>query len=148
LTDYLATDMELDDVIQSTAVKNLFILPSGLPRSEPVNILKSRRMLDAITELRLLYDIVLFDSPPILGVSDASIIASEVDQTVIVIQPRRFPRAMVARVKQTILAAGGTVLGVVLNNVDVKHDQNYGYYTSYYDYYHPPRKESRGQPSP
>jgi len=145
LTNYLTTDIELGQVIQSTAVENLFILPSGLPRSEPVNILKSRRMLDAIEELNLCYDIVLFDSPPILGVSDASVIASEVDQTIIVVQHRRFPRAMLARVKQTILAAHGTILGVVLNNVDVKHDQNYGYYTGYYGYYRPqPRsKESR-----
>jgi hypothetical protein len=52
---------------------------------------------------------------------------------------------MLARVKQAILAARGTILGVVLNNVDVKHDQNYGYYTGYYGYYQPqPRsKESR-----
>ena len=83
------------------------------------------------------YDIIFFDSPPILGVSDASVIASEVDQTVIVVQHRRFPRAMLTRVKQAILGVGGTVLGVVLNNVDLKHDQNYYYYTNYYGYYQP-----------
>jgi Mrp family chromosome partitioning ATPase len=70
-----------------------------------------------------------------LGVSDASVIASEVDQTIIVVQHRRFPRAMLTRVKQAIIGVGGTVLGVVLNNVDLKHDQNYYYYTSYYGYY-------------
>jgi Mrp family chromosome partitioning ATPase len=85
---------------------------------------------------------VFFDSPPILGVSDASVIASEVDQTVIVVQHRRFPRAMLTRVKQAILGVGGTVLGVVLNNVDLKHDQNYYYYTSYYGYYQPRGKET------
>ena len=69
--------------------------------------------------------------------SDASVIASEVDQTVIVVQHRRFPRAMLTRVKQAILGVGGTVLGVVLNNVDLKHDQNYYYYTNYYGYYSP-----------
>jgi Mrp family chromosome partitioning ATPase len=58
-----------------------------------------------------------------------------VDQTIIVVQHRRFPRAMLTRVKQAIVAVGGTVLGVVLNNVDLKHDQNYYYYTSYYGYY-------------
>jgi Mrp family chromosome partitioning ATPase len=75
-------------------------------------------------------------------VSDASVIASEVDQTVIVVQHRRFPRAMLARVKQAILGVGGTVLGVVLNNVDLKHDQNYYYYTNYYGYYTPQGKET------
>jgi len=94
-------------------------------------------MADTIAQLKKQYDIVLFDSPPILGVSDASVIASEVDHTIIVVQHRRFPRTMVARVKQSVLGAGGTVLGVVLNNVDIRHDQNYYYYTSYYNYYHP-----------
>ncbi len=78
---------------------------------------------------------ILFDSPPMLGVSDASVLASEVDQTIIIVQHRRFPRAMLTRVKQAIIGVGGSVLGVVLNNVDLKHDQNYYYYTSYYGYY-------------
>jgi hypothetical protein len=61
---------------------------------------------------------------------------------VIIVQHRRFPRAMLTRVKQAILGVGGTVLGVVLNNVDLKHDQNYYYYTNYYGYYTPRGKET------
>jgi Mrp family chromosome partitioning ATPase len=105
--------------------------------SDAVGILNSQRMSDTIAELKKRYDILFFDSPPILGVSDASVIASEVDQTVIVVEHRRFPRAMLSRVKQAILGVGGTLLGVVLNNVDLKHDQNYYYYTNYYGYYSP-----------
>jgi len=142
LTNYLTTDMELDQAILPTAVENLSILPSGILPSDAVGILNSQRMSDMIAELKTRYDIVFFDSPPILGVSDASVIASEVDQTVIVVQHRRFPRAMLTRVKQAILGVGGTVLGVVLNNVDLKHDQNYYYYTNYYGYYHPRNKET------
>jgi len=96
-----------------------------------------------IGELKLHYDIIFFDSPPMLGVSDASVLASEVDQTIIVVQHRRFPRNMLTRVKQAILGVGGTVLGVVLNNVDLKHDQNYYYYTNYYGYYQTRDKDSR-----
>jgi len=101
-----------------------------------------------IAELKLRYDIILFDSPPMLGVSDASVLASEVDQTVIIVQHRRFPRAMLTRVKQAILSVGGTVLGVVLNNVDLKHDQNYYYYTNYYGYYQPGGKTGRSRTAP
>src|SRR5207302_3281393 len=137
LTNYLTTDMELDQAILPTSVENLSILPSGILPSDAVGILNSQRMSDTIAELKTRYDIVFFDSPPILGVSDASVIASEVDQTVILVQHRRFPRAMLTRVKQAILGVGGTVLGVVLNNVDLKHDQNYYYYTNYYGYYQP-----------
>src|SRR5256714_6684183 len=137
LTNYLTTDLELEEAILPTSVENLSIVPSGILPSDAVGILNSQRMSDTIAELKNRYDIVFFDSPPILGVSDASVIASEVDQTVIVVQHRRFPRAMLTRVKQAILGVGGTVLGVVLNNVDLKHDQNYYYYTNYYGYYSP-----------
>jgi polysaccharide biosynthesis transport protein len=135
LTNYLTTDIDLEQVIFPTTIENLSILPSGLLPSDAVGILNSQRMSDTIAELKTRYDIVFFDCPPILGVSDASVVASEVDQTVIVVEHRRFPRAMLTRVKQAILGVGGTVLGVVLNNVDLKHDQNYYYYTNYYGYY-------------
>jgi capsular exopolysaccharide synthesis family protein len=143
LTNYLTTDMDLDQAILPTGIENLSILPSGILPSDAVGILNSQRMSDTIAELKMRYDIVFFDSPPILGVSDASVIASEVDQTVIVVQHRRFPRAMLTRVKQAILGVGGTVLGVVLNNVDLKHDQNYYYYTNYYGYYTPQKETTR-----
>jgi capsular exopolysaccharide synthesis family protein len=149
LTNYLTTDMQLEEVIVPTTVQNLWVLPSGVLPSDAVGILNSQRMSEMIAELKLRYDIVFFDSPPMLGVSDASVIASEVDQTIIVVQHRRFPRAMLTRVKQAILGVGGTLLGVVLNNVDLKHDQNYYYYTNYYGYYKPDEMPGRrGKRSP
>ncbi len=143
LTNYLTTEIPLTDVILPTSVENLSLLPSGVLPSDAVGILNSQRMSDLIAELKTRYDIVFLDSPPMLGVSDASVLASEVDQTIIVVQHRRFPRAMLTRVKQAILGVGGSVLGVVLNNVDLKHDQNYYYYTNYYDYYQPRDKAAR-----
>ena len=143
LTNYLTTEMDLHEVIFPTTVENLSILPSGILPSDAVGILNSQRMSDLIAELKQRYDIVFFDSPPMLGVSDASVLASEVDQTIIVVQHRRFPRAMLIRVKQAVIGVGGSVLGVVLNNVDLKHDQNYYYYTNYYGYYQPRDKDSK-----
>jgi succinoglycan biosynthesis transport protein ExoP len=144
LTNYLTTEMDLSEVILPTSVDNLSVMPSGVLPSDAVGILNSQRMSDMIAELKLRYDLIFFDSPPMLGVSDASVIASEVDQTIIVVQHRRFPRAMLTRVKQAILGVSGTVLGVVLNNVDLKHDQNYSYYTNYYGYY--PTREKAPRP--
>ena len=74
--------------------------------------------------------------------SDGSVLSSEVDQSIIIVQHRRFPKAMLKRVKQSVVNVGGTVLGVVLNNVDLRHDPNYYYYTSYYHYYTPRGKEA------
>ena len=135
LTNYLTTNIALEDVIVPTMVENLSLMPSGILPSDAVGILNSQRMSDMIAELKTRYDIIFFDSPPILGVSDGAVLASEVDQSIIIVQHRRFPRAMLVRVKQAIQNVGGTVLGVVLNNVDLRHDPNYAYYTSYYEYY-------------
>lgn len=145
LTNYLTTDIELEEVIVPTGIDNLYLLPSGVLPSDAVGILNSQRMSDMITDLKERFDIVFFDSPPILGVSDASVLSSEVDLTVIVVQHRRFPRSMLQRVKAAVDNVGGTLLGVVLNNVDTKHDQGYEYYTSYYKYYYsgPSRRDDK-----
>jgi capsular exopolysaccharide synthesis family protein len=136
LTDYLTKDVELEEVVLQTKVDNLFLLPSGRIPADAVGILNSQRMVEFIEEVKTRFDIIFFDSPTILGVSDASVLSSAIDLTIIVVQHRRFPRAMLQRVKQAILNVGGNILGVVLNNVDVRHDQHYEYYTSYYNYYY------------
>jgi Mrp family chromosome partitioning ATPase len=71
-----------------------------------------------------------------MGVSDASVLASEVDMTLQVIQYRRYPQPMTLRAKQMIEKVGGQLLGVVLNNINMAQDENYYYYSGYYyDYY-------------
>jgi capsular exopolysaccharide synthesis family protein len=136
LSDYLTKNYELEDVVKQSKIDNLYFLPSGLLPSDAVGILNSQRMLDMIQDAKSRFDIVFFDSPPILGVSDASVLSSEVDLTIIVVQHRRFPKSMLQRVKLAVDNVGGKTLGVVLNNVDIRHDQSYEYYTSYYNYYH------------
>lgn len=136
LSDYLTSDIALEEVVSHTSVENLYLMTAGGFASDAAGILNSQRMMDLIEEVKHRFDIVFFDSPPILGVSDASVLSSSVDLTMIVVQHRRFPRAMLLRVKQAIENVGGTILGVVLNNVDVRHDQHYQYYTSYYNYYY------------
>jgi succinoglycan biosynthesis transport protein ExoP len=144
LSDFLTTDVDLEDVVQATDIPNLFLLPSGKLPYDAVGVLNSQRMMDLIAQVRSRFDIVFFDSPPILGVSDASVLVRALDLTIIVVQHRRFPRAMLQRVKQAVLNVGGNILGVVLNNVDVRHDQYYEYYTNYYNYYYAPRNTPEG----
>jgi len=142
LTDFLTTDIDLEEVVQTTGHSNLFLMASGKLPFDAVGVLNSQRMIDLIDQVKNRFDIVLFDSPPILGVSDASVLVRALDLTIIVVQHRRFPRAMLQRVKQAVLNVGGNILGVVLNNVDVRHDQYYEYYTNYYNYYYTPRNGS------
>jgi Mrp family chromosome partitioning ATPase len=96
-------------------------------------------MKQFISQVRGEYDMIFFDSPPILGVSDGSVLASVVDMVVIVVQHRRFPRNMLQRVKHAVTQVGGATAGVVLNNVDTRHDEGYSYYNAYQDYYAPKR---------
>jgi polysaccharide biosynthesis transport protein len=93
-------------------------------------------MKELIQEVKRRYDYVFFDSPPIMGVSDASILASQVDMVLQVIQYRRYPQPMTIRAKQMVEKIGGNLLGVILNNINLAQDENYYYYSGYYyDYY-------------
>jgi capsular exopolysaccharide synthesis family protein len=145
LTNYLTTDLMLEDVILQTPVDNLYFMPSGILPVDAAGILNSRRMSELIQDVKQRFDLIFVDSPPILGVSDASVLVSEVDLTIIIVQHRKLPRNMLLRVKQAIESVGGNILGVVLNNVDVRSDSQYQYYTSYYTYYAP--SEAQGPPA-
>ncbi len=135
LTDYLSKGVGIEDLIQTTKVDGLSIVTSGKLPPGAIAMLNSRKMTDLIAELREKFDMVLVDAPPILGVSDSSVIVRSVDMTALVIQHRRFPRAMLARVKHAVINAGGNLLGAVLNNVDIRMDQYYQYQTNYYAYH-------------
>jgi len=136
LTNYLLKQNKLEEVIQTTPVNSLDFLPSGKLPSSSIGILNSSAMKDFIVEAKSRYDFVFFDSPPIMGVSDASILASEVDMAVLVVQYRKYPQQMTIRAKQMVEKVGGRLLGVVLNNINISQDSYYYYYSGYYyDYY-------------
>jgi succinoglycan biosynthesis transport protein ExoP len=136
LTNFLLKQNTLEEVIQTTPLATLDFLPSGKMPSSSMGVLSSSQMKELIRELKRRYDWVFFDSPPIMGVSDASILASEVDMVLQVIQYRRYPQPMTIRAKQMIEKVGGNLLGIVLNNINMASDENYYYYSGYYyDYY-------------
>jgi capsular exopolysaccharide synthesis family protein len=136
LTNYLMKQNSLEEVIQTTPLPTLDFMPSGKLPSSSLGVLNSAQMKELIRDLKRRYDFVFFDSPPIMGVSDASILASEVDMSLQVIQYRRYPQPMTIRAKQMIEKVGGNLLGIVLNNINMSSDENYYYYSGYYyDYY-------------
>jgi capsular exopolysaccharide synthesis family protein len=136
LTNYLLRQNTLEEVIQTSPIPTLDFLPSGKLPSSSLGILNSPQMKAFIAEAKKRYEFVFFDSPPIMGVSDASVLASEVDLALLVIQYRKYPQAMTLRAKQMVEKVGGTMLGVVLNNINISQDSYYYYYSGYYyDYY-------------
>ncbi len=145
LTNVLMRDVPIEEAIKTTSVPNLHFLPSGkLPRTS-VGMLNSERMRELIKTLKARYDLVLFDSPPIVGVSDASVLASEVDAALLVVQYRKYPKLISARAKQMIENVGGRVVGVVLNNINIMRDDYYYYYHTYYYHYYRPEDSDRSE---
>jgi polysaccharide biosynthesis transport protein len=138
LTNYLLKQNNtIAEIVQTTSVPNLDFMASGKLPNSSMGILGSAQMKDMIAELKKRYDYIFFDSPPILGVSDASILASEVDIVMQVIQYRRYPQPMTVRAKQMIEKVGGNMVGIVLNNINMSQDEGYYYYSGYYhDYYY------------
>ncbi len=145
LTNVLMRDVPIEETIKPVAnVPNLHFLPSGkLPRSS-VGVLNPQRVRELIKNLKTRYDFIFFDSPPLVGVSDASILASEVDGVLFVVQYRKYPRLISSRAKRMIENVGGKIVGVVLNNINIMRDDYYYYYHSYYSsaYYRPEENKS------
>ncbi|HET7537144.1 MAG TPA: hypothetical protein VFJ90_11850, partial [Candidatus Didemnitutus sp.] len=100
-----------------------------------LSLLYANKIRELVGEFKKRYDKILFDSPPIIGVSDASVLASIADGTVMLIQHRRNPASMVLRAKQIIDGLKAVVIGVVLNQVPSGTGEDYGYYTANYSYY-------------
>ena len=152
LTNYLLKQNTLAEIVQTTPVPGLDFMASGKLPNSSMGILGSAQMKEMISELKQRYDFILFDSPPILGVSDASILASEVDLVMQVIQYRRYPQPMTIRAKQMIEKVGGNLVGIVLNNINMSQDEGYYYYSGYYhDYYYsrnPDEQEAETKAAP
>jgi len=151
LTNYLLKQNTVAEIVQTTQVPNLDFMASGKLPNSSMGILGSAQMKQMIAELKQRYDYIFFDSPPILGVSDASILASEVDLVMQVIQYRRYPQPMTIRAKQMIEKVGGNFVGIVLNNINMSQDEGYYYYSGYYhDYYYsrnPAEQEAETKPT-
>ena len=137
LTNVLLRDVPVEEAIKATSVPNLHFLPSGrLPRTS-LGVLDPKRIGELITSLKSKYDVVLIDTPPLVGISDSSIIAKETDGAILVVQYRKYPRDMLIKARKMMETLGVKTVGVVLNNINIMRDDYYYYYHSYYsDYYH------------
>lgn len=145
LADYLADGKSLSDVIFRTSNPSLYLLPAGRKTADPSGLITSQRMDQLISEVTKRFDVVLIDTPPLLGVSDTSLLVNRADASLFVLQPRKMPLSALVRAKNVLLSAGGRVMGLVLNNVDINNDSQYQYYTTYYSYY---AQEDRGNEKP
>ncbi|MEA2336371.1 MAG: polysaccharide biosynthesis transport protein [Thermoanaerobaculia bacterium] len=134
LVNYLAANIPLDDVIQDTQVPNLSLILSGPTPPNPSELLGSDRMKHLIHEIRAKFAFVIFDSPPVMAVTDSIVLAANADGVVLCVHGGQTPRDIVQRAAERLRQSNIPVLGALLNNLDL---QQYGYSfkKSYYDYY-------------
>jgi succinoglycan biosynthesis transport protein ExoP len=142
LVNYLAANIPFDDVIQATEVPNLSVVLSGPIPPNPSELLASDRMKHLIEEVRSRYAYVIFDSPPVLAVTDAIVLAANADGVVLTVHGGQTPRELVQRSAEKLRQANIPVLGAILNNLDL-HQYGYTYRKSYYDYYESNEDENR-----
>jgi len=126
-TMILGSTSELPSV--ETGVPNLRLLPSGPLPPNPSELLASQRMADVLELLKGQADIVLFDSPPVVAVTDAAVMAPRIDGVLLVLRAGKTRREMAQRAKAVLEKVNANLLGVVLNNV--KYDADvHRYYMS------------------
>jgi len=141
LTDVLTTDKSYKNIIHSVdKVDNLHLLTSGSLPPNPSELLMSEKMKDLISELQEEYDQILFDLPPVLGISDASILSSNVDGVLFVLGANEVDREAVQKAKESLEKVKANILGLVLNKVKFEH---HGYRSYYYYHYYPGEKDNR-----
>lgn len=128
MVNVLTDELKIEDVVQETGVPNLWLMPSGRLRRGSLGIMNNARLRAMLDILKERYDFVLLDSPPILGVTDAAILASEADGVLLVVQYRKYPKIISLRAKRMIENAGGHLMGAVLNNINIMRDDYYYYY--------------------
>lgn len=127
---------EILDVIQKEEMTKLYLLPSGPVPPNPAELIGSEQMAKLLALLQNNFTHVVVDSPPIASFTDGVLIASMVDGVILVVNSGKSSRQIVRRSKQLLQDIGAKIFGVVLNNVNLRSQDNY-YYQSYYhrDYY-------------
>lgn len=121
-------EFTLEDVVQSSYVPNLDYVTSGPVPPNPAELLNSRRMDDLIREMKNQYELVIFDTPPLLAVTDPQIMASKVDGTIVVVPQGEVKKNELEDAAELLEKVNANVLGTVMNKVTADSDSYYYYY--------------------
>ncbi|MED4853726.1 CpsD/CapB family tyrosine-protein kinase [Caldifermentibacillus hisashii] len=128
LTSVLTKQAELMDAVHMTDVENLFVLTSGPIPPNPAELLASVSMEYLLKEAYNLYDFILFDTPPVLTVTDAQVLANLADGSILVTSSGTTDRDGAIKAKEILTSAQAKLLGAVLNNKKADKDTHYYYY--------------------
>jgi len=136
LSSLLTGATVLKETVQSTDIPNLFVIAAGPPAPNPAELLAGSRLPMLIAEGVAVFDMIIFDGPPVMGLADAPMIGASVAGCLVVIEAGRTSRGQLRQSLRRLSMAGAHVLGAVLTKYRAHHDPyGYGYgYGGAYDY--------------
>ncbi len=143
LTDLLTSGDPVESAILATPQENLFVIASGPIPPSPTELVSSPRMEQVVQELARTYDVVVIDSPPILGLADAPALSALADGVIFVVESDRSRRGSLKTALRRLRAMRPILLGAVLTKFDPtrsgnRYSEYYGY--QYYTYEHSDRE--------
>jgi capsular exopolysaccharide synthesis family protein len=141
LSNLMVGQAKASEVMRKSAVSGLWLLPAGRIPPNPAELLGSKRFKDFQSTLRRHFDWIVIDSPPVMAVTDPSIVAHAADGVVFVVGAEMTARHAAQSALEQLESANARIIGAILNRVDVQ--RNSYYYSQYYqreylDYYTPP----------
>jgi polysaccharide biosynthesis transport protein len=133
LSTYLTGGGDLDMFIKQTPIPHLSILPCGFVPPNPSELIGSENMKQLLRSLEERFDYIILDSPPLVTVADPIILSTMVDGVILIVKSGQSKIELVGHACQQLSAVGAKILGVTLNNLDIRKER-YDYYR-YYRYY-------------
>ncbi|GGJ94999.1 tyrosine protein kinase [Lentibacillus kapialis] len=130
LSNTLVGDSPLSDVTAQTDIDNLDVIPCGPIPPNPSELLASEKMARTIEEARNMYDIILFDTPPVLAVTDAQVVANLCDGSLLVTRSKQTEYEAARNAIDALQTGNTKILGTILNDRTKKESHYYYYYGS------------------
>jgi capsular exopolysaccharide synthesis family protein len=128
LSNLLTRQSTFDETVKETSIEGLHIITSGPIPPNPAELLSSVTMDLLIEELKKHYDIIVFDAPPTLSVTDAQVLSNKCEGTIFVVNSKTTNKDNAAKAKELLDSAKAHILGVVINNYELNKDNNYYQY--------------------
>ncbi|MBS1811286.1 MAG: polysaccharide biosynthesis tyrosine autokinase [Acidobacteria bacterium] len=140
LSNYLSGNVDVGDVIQKLPIPNLYLLPCGMIPPDPAELVSSAKMKELLEILSSEFQHIIIDSPPLINVSEPIVLATLVDGVIFVVKGAETKRSIVRRAKQELRNVRARIIGIVINNLDLKTE---GYDDYYYQRYHSKYKQEQ-----
>ncbi|CDQ18942.1 CpsD/CapB family tyrosine-protein kinase [Halobacillus karajensis] len=128
LSNYLVGDQPVYKLVSQTEIENLDTMTCGPIPPNPSELLGSKKMQTFIDEAKETYDMIIFDTPPVLAVTDSQVLSKFVDGCMLVVRSKQTDKEAAAKAKEHLEQTKANLLGVVLNDQDIKSSNYYYYY--------------------